>query len=94
MSAEDQQSYVDVPGCERRAEGATAMRGNSLVALVLVGEAGWYVPSDVVWCPRCGDQNWTDERICITCTDGDDDYRDGLFRNGWSPPAPSNGHRG
>lgn len=51
------------------------------------GEPGWYVPEGAIACPRCGDQNWTAARLCITCTDGDDAYADGAFAAGWSPAA-------
>jgi hypothetical protein len=47
------------------------------------GEPGWYVPACQDWCPRCGDTNYTDTRQCITCTDGDTGFRDGLFTEGW-----------
>jgi ribosomal protein L37E len=50
---------------------------------VLQGELGWYVPDGHTFCPRCGDQNWNEHRLCITCTHGDSDYRDGEFRRGW-----------
>jgi hypothetical protein len=52
------------------------------------GEPGWYVPPGALRCPRCGDQNWeTPSRRCITCTDGDDGYADGVFADGWSVEA-------
>lgn len=38
------------------------------------GEPGWYVPADATHCPRCGDQNWDDTRLCLTCTHPDDPY--------------------
>lgn len=51
------------------------------------GVPGWYVPEGAEACPRCGDQNWTAARMCITCTDGDDAYAGGAFADGWSPAA-------
>jgi hypothetical protein len=36
------------------------------------GEPSWYVPADATHCPRCGDQNWDDTRMCLTCTHPDD----------------------
>lgn len=57
------------------------------MAAPVEGEPGWYVPAGATHCPRCGDQNWTEARRCITCTDGDDAYADGAFAEGWSPAA-------
>ncbi len=53
----------------------------------VAGEPGWYVPVGASSCPRCGDQNWDVTRKCITCTDGDDGYAGGAFRDGWSVSA-------
>lgn len=36
------------------------------------GPVGWYVPPEATHCPRCGDQNWDDTRLCLTCTYPDD----------------------
>ncbi len=56
---------------------------NEIATWAEVGEVGWYVPAGAHWCPRCGDQNWDDNRLCLTCTYGDSGYRDGLYANGW-----------
>jgi hypothetical protein len=56
-------------------------------AAAVAGVAGWYVPAGQDHCPRCGDTNFDERRRCITCTDGDDAYADGLFADGWSADA-------
>lgn len=43
---------------------------DALVPAVLTGEPGYYVPPNVSHCRRCGDTNWDDGRMCITCTYG------------------------
>lgn len=35
-------------------------------------QVGFLVPHAVEHCPRCGDTNYDDDRICLTCTYPDD----------------------
>jgi hypothetical protein len=49
---------------------AGSPRNDTLVPAVLTGESGYYVPSNATHCRRCGDTNWDDDRLCITCTHG------------------------
>lgn len=57
--------------------------------VVHIGEVGWYIPAidnDIMEprsCPRCGDQNYDEHLLCLTCTYGDADFRNGMFRDGW-----------